>query len=80
VTAPRRLGSPRPANVVVEHGVPAALGRARVESVLEDWLVEDRWWTDRPVRRRYLELVLDDGRCVVLFRELTGGRWFIQRD
>jgi hypothetical protein len=50
-----------------------------VDSVLEDWLVEDRWWTGRPVRRRYLELVLENGRCVLVFRELASGRWFTQR-
>ena len=35
-------------------GVPVAFGATPVDSVLEDWLVEDRWWSDRPVRRRYL--------------------------
>jgi len=49
-------------------GAPVALGRAKVESVREEWLVEDRWWTPSPLRRRYFELVLDDGRDVVVFR------------
>ena len=34
--------------------------------------MEDRWWTGRPVRRRYFELVLAGGRNAVVFRELTG--------
>jgi hypothetical protein len=80
MTAPKRLAKPRPAEVVIgADGLPATLGRTRVDSVLEDWLVEDRWWTDRPVRRRYLELVLDDGRCALVFRDLVSGRWFTQR-
>jgi hypothetical protein len=53
-------------------------GRA-VEHVREQWVVEDRWWTPRPVRRRYFELVLDDGRNVVVFRDLISRRWFSQR-
>jgi hypothetical protein len=53
------------------------VGRAQVEHVLEDWLVEDRWWTPRPLRRRYFELVLADGRNVVVFREAD--RWLLQR-
>jgi hypothetical protein len=61
------------------NGLPTRLGAATVDSVLEDWLVEDRWWGDRPVRRRYLELVLANGRCVLVFRDLTSGRWFTQR-
>jgi hypothetical protein len=51
-----------------------------VETVREEWLVEDRWWTPRPLSRRYFELALADGRCVVVFREPDeDGRWFSQR-
>ena len=75
----RRLSRPRPARVVVgEHGEPRALDGRAVESVAEDWVVEDRWWTDRPLRRRYFELVLVDGRNAVVFHDLLGGRWFSQ--
>ncbi len=58
---------------------PVALGRSPVESVAEEWVVEDRWWTGRPLRRRYFELVLEDGRNAVVFRDLGTGRWFAQR-
>jgi len=60
-------------------GLPLAIGRMAVESVREDWVVEDRWWTGRAMRRRYYELVLADGRNVVVFRDLAGGDWFEQR-
>ena len=76
----RRLGRPRAASVSIgADGIPASVGAARVDSVLEDWLVEDRWWTGRPIRRRYLELVLENGRCTLVFRDLVSGRWFTQR-
>jgi hypothetical protein len=76
----RRLGSPRPALVRTgDDGRPVALGSAPVESVREDWVVEDRWWTGRPLRRRYFELVLDDGRNTTVFHDLAGGSWFVQR-
>jgi hypothetical protein len=55
------------------------VGRTHVDSVREDWVIEDRWWTDRPLRRRYFELVLDDGRNLVLFHDLIDDRWFTQR-
>ena len=73
---------PRPADVRAgEDGVPVAVGAVAVEAVREEWLVEDRWWTPRPLGRRYFELALADGRCVVVFREPDGadGRWFSQR-
>jgi len=45
----------------------------------EDWVVEDRWWAEESVRRRYFELVLVDGRNVVVFRDVVAGRWLMQR-
>ncbi|MEA2404495.1 MAG: hypothetical protein QOE08_1142 [Thermoleophilaceae bacterium] len=76
----RRLGVPRAAQVRVgAGGVPVALGRARVEAVSEEWVVEDRWWTGAPLRRRYFELILADGRNAVVFRDMREGRWYLQR-
>jgi len=76
----RRLGVPRRATVQAgTAGVPITVGRTRVEAVNEDWVVEDRWWTGKPLRRRYFELVLSDGRNVVVFLDLITSRWFLQR-
>lgn len=50
-----------------------------VEHQREHWVVEDRWWTDRPVRRSYFELVLEDGRDAVIFKDLNTGHWYEQR-
>lgn len=76
----RRLGAPRPTRVRVgARGLPEAVGRAQVEAIREDWVVEDRWWTRRMLRRRYFELVLEDGRNTVVFHDLSGGGWFAQR-
>jgi hypothetical protein len=76
----RRFGAPEPAAVAAdERGVPVTVGPAAVDSVREEWVVEDRWWTGQPLRRRYFELVLANGRNVVVFRDLVGGRWFMQR-
>jgi hypothetical protein len=76
----RRLSTPRPVAVQTgERGVPTTVANMPVEAMLEDWVVEDRWWTGRPVRRRYLELVLVNGRNVVVFKDLVSGRWFAQR-
>jgi hypothetical protein len=75
----RRLSTPRATDVSVgADGMPAAVGEAAVDAVAEDWVVEDRWWTGRPLRRRYFELVLADGRNAVVFRDLERGKWFAQ--
>jgi hypothetical protein len=76
----RRLGAPKPARVEVGPDKrPIAVGRSRVESVREDWVVQDRWWTDAPLRRRYFELVLEDGRNTVVFHDLEDEAWLTQR-
>jgi CO dehydrogenase/acetyl-CoA synthase delta subunit len=82
MTGPRRLNEPRRVRVHAgEGGRPLAVDGHAVEAVRESWLVEDRWWTDRPLRRRYWEVVTAGGRDVVVFRELgdRGGGWFCQR-
>lgn len=79
-TAAKRLGAPRPIRVRAgAGGRPAAVGPRRVEAVREDWVVEDRWWTRKALRRRYFELVLEDGRNVVVFHDVGTRRWFAQR-
>jgi hypothetical protein len=75
----RRLSMPRPVRVAAgDGGQPATVGDTAVDVVAEDWVIEDRWWTGRPLRRRYFELVLADGSCVIVFRDLERGRWFAQ--
>lgn len=74
------LYAPTPVRVPeADLGAPTAIDGVGVEAVREEWVVEDRWWTPSPLRRRYFELALADGRCVVVFRDLDGGRWFAQR-
>jgi len=75
----RRLYVPRRVAVEAgEDGVPQAVEGIAVEAVREEWWVEDRWWT-KELRRRYFELVLADGRDVVVFHGMTGGHWYRQR-
>jgi hypothetical protein len=76
----RRIGAPKPTSVMAgSGGTPRTIAGASVDSIREEWVVEDRWWTGTPLRRRYFEVVLADGRNVVVFRDLVGGGWFLQR-
>ncbi len=72
--------SPRPVTVgAARDGTPDVVGGCAVAAVREGWLVEDRWWTPRPLQRRYFELVLADGGNLVVFFDPRAGRWFQQR-
>ena len=77
---PRRLATPRPVEVRSgSGGRPEQVSGRGVEAVRESWVVEDRWWSDTPVRRRYWEVVTDDGRNLIVFKELIARRWYAQR-
>jgi hypothetical protein len=79
MTGPRRLALPRGARVrAASGGQPLAVDGRAVEHVRESWLVEDRWWTDQPLRRRYWEIVTGDGRVLVVYHDLVADRWLCQ--
>jgi hypothetical protein len=76
----RRLNLPRPAPVRMgDGGRPVSVAGQPVDAVRESWLVEDRWWTERPLRRRYWEVVTTCGRDEIVFHDLEKGRWWRQR-
>lgn len=76
----RRLYAPQQVSVRAEStGVPLEVDGAFVHSIREEWVVEDRWWTPKKLRRHYFELALADGRVVVVFRSAVTGRWYRQR-
>jgi hypothetical protein len=70
---------PRRARVRADaSGAPCVVDGRRVELVRESWLVEDRWWSAQPLRRRYWEVVSAQGRNLVVFHDLRCGGWFTQ--
>jgi CO dehydrogenase/acetyl-CoA synthase delta subunit len=80
MTGPRRLSVPRRVAVgASDDGSPVTVDGRDVDALRESWLVEDRWWTDRPLRRRYWEIVTTCGRNEVVFQDLVSGRWWRQR-
>ena len=71
--------------LVGQGGVPLEVDGRAIELVRESWLVEDRWWTERPLRRRYWEVVSTDGRNLIVFHDLAAvtaqagvSGWFAQ--
>jgi hypothetical protein len=73
------LNLPRPARVRTgREGAPVHVDGRAIELVRESWLVEDRWWTPQPLRRRYWEVVTTSGRNLVVFHDLCAGAWFVQ--
>jgi hypothetical protein len=81
MSGPRsRPYQPRPAWVRVDdEGQPVKVNNRAVEQIAEEWLVSDRWWTPRPLRRHYFELICAGGANVTAYRDVLSGCWFTQR-
>jgi hypothetical protein len=50
-----------------------------VAHVLDTWYVDDRWWTDAPVRRIYHECQFESGTRMVVVWDLVTRAWVVQR-
>ncbi len=82
----RLIGINEPQQVEVEladNGLPvgmqdAGCGMRVVENVGEIWRIDDEWWRV-PIHRRYVEVIIEGGRRVVLFEDLITGEWFAQK-
>ena len=75
----RRLAEPERIKVTaIPDGRPGSIEGRRVEAIRDSWIVEDRWWTKAPIRRRYYEAVTAGGAVEVVYRE-PGGRWLRHR-
>ena len=83
----RPLNSPRPVVVETRAGPdgepePVALveggRRTRGERVVETWLVEDEWWREAPIARRYYVVELVGGGLRTVYRDLAARGWFAQ--
>ncbi len=78
----RALHTPRTARVRVDaHGRPWVIqldGKKpkTVEHIRECWRIEDEWWRD-PITRMYFDLVLENGRAVMLYLDETTQQWYV---
>jgi hypothetical protein len=50
----------------------------QVDRVLRRWRVDQRWWEGR-IRREYFILRTSSGMLVTLYRNVSGGDWYLQR-
>lgn len=83
----RALNAPEMVSVELDtNGQPGAVRRSKnkgggqaVENILDVWRIDDEWWR-LPIARRYFEILLDGGKRVVVFEDLSTGEWFIQQN
>ena len=52
----------------------------RIAALAEDvWEIEDEWWRQHPISRRYYRVLLEDGSSMTLFRDLLNSLWYEQK-
>lgn len=79
----RVVNQPQPIIVEVSEAGAMTIGRqnttiGKVEAILESWRIDDEWWR-QTISRSYLVLLLEGGKRVVVFQDLTTGMWFMQQ-
>ena len=80
----RALNQPHLIGVKVDgDGLPFAVklrGRwLTVDAITGRWRIEDEWWRELPIARMYHKVVLEEGRSITLFRDMTDGLWYRQQ-
>jgi hypothetical protein len=48
-----------------------------VETTLDSWQLDDEWWRQR-ISRRYVAVMLEGGKRMLLFEDLITGEWYEQ--
>lgn len=86
---PERLGSFRSLNIphainvkVNKNGAPIAVWLwqrwIQIDSVDDQWHLEDEWWRKRPINRTYFSFLLENETRVTVYHDHINGQWYRQ--
>ncbi len=51
----------------------------RINSIEDVWQVDDEWWREKPISRKYYRVVTENDRHFTIFRDQTNGAWYRQQ-
>ncbi|MCH8987786.1 MAG: hypothetical protein IIA92_03165 [Chloroflexi bacterium] len=55
-------------------------GRSLTITAINDlWQVDDEWWRERPISRRYYQITTQDDRRLTIFRDQLNAQWYWQK-
>ena len=58
----------------------SAPGQSLMVTAINDlWQVDDEWWRERPISRRYYQVTTQDERRLTIFRDQLNAQWYWQR-
>jgi len=50
-----------------------------VTAISDLWQVDDEWWRERPISRRYYQITTSNDRRLTIFRDQVNGSWYWQK-
>jgi hypothetical protein len=53
--------------------------RLAITAINDLWQVDDEWWRERPISRRYYQITTKDDRRLTIFRDQLNGSWYWQK-
>ena len=78
----RQVNVPEPVEVEEDNSAyPQAVKTPRrqaVTAIYDNWRIDDEWWRQEPVSRRYYEVQLASGERLVLYKDIAKDRWYRQ--
>jgi hypothetical protein len=77
----RPTGSNRPARSrrpAQPNQIPTP-ARLAVTAINDLWQVDDEWWRERPISRRYYQITTQNDRRLTIFRDQVNGSWYWQK-
>ncbi len=80
----RHFVEPPPIRVVAPQGTPTYVvwrGRREPAHVCNHWRLECHWWKGKEgaVSREYYKLLASSGAVLVIYQDLPGGAWYLER-
>jgi hypothetical protein len=69
----------RSSRPTVQAGRIATPASLKITSINDLWQVDDEWWRERPISRRYYQITTQDDRRLTIFRDQLNGDWYWQR-
>jgi hypothetical protein len=71
-----------PIEVETANGQPVAFRwqhrRRLVRAVIDQWIIHDEWWREE-IWRHYLQVQTTDGLLCVIYRDVLGDAWYLER-
>jgi len=75
---PARSGRPARSRRLAQEG--RSLTRSLMVASIDDlWQVDDEWWRERPISRRYYRITTQDDRSLTIFRDQLNAQWYWQK-